>query len=107
MSPTLTDNRLTDTHLTIDDTEHIENELNKLQETYKTAIKTMKDAKKQVDSEMSRQTQTNWELEHQTKRTSDYEAQIKKITGDIASLRSHLPMIRETCLTIIVHHMKI
>ncbi|XP_050934304.1 uncharacterized protein LOC108892423 [Lates calcarifer] len=90
-------NRLTDTHLTIDDTEHIENELNKLQETYKTAIKTMKDAKKQVDSEMSRQTQTNWELEHQTKRTSDYEAQIKKITGDIASLRSHLPMIHDGC----------
>ncbi|GAA6213654.1 uncharacterized protein LOC108892423 [Lates japonicus] len=90
-------NRLTDTHLTIDDTEHIENELNKLQETYKTAIKTMKDAKNQLDSEMSRQTQTNWELEHQTKRTNNYKAQIEKITGDLQSLRSHLPMIHDGC----------
>ncbi|KAF0044431.1 hypothetical protein F2P81_003589 [Scophthalmus maximus] len=61
-------NKLTDNHLTIDDTEHIENEMNKLQDTYKTAIETMKGAKKQLDSEMSRQTLTNWELQHQTKR---------------------------------------
>ncbi|XP_070776968.1 CD209 antigen-like protein C [Enoplosus armatus] len=90
-------NKLKDTHLTLDDTERIGNELTKLQDTYKTAIHTMTGYKKQLDSEMSRQTQTNWELEHQTKRSTDYEAQIVKMTTDIAALRSHLPMINNGC----------
>ncbi|XP_039992964.1 CD209 antigen-like protein C isoform X2 [Xiphias gladius] len=91
------DNKLTDTHLTADDTGRIKNELDKLQDTYKTAIKTMKGANNQLDTEMSRQTQTKWELEHQTKRTNDYEAQIEKISKDIASMRSHLKMINDGC----------
>ncbi|XP_023273095.1 CD209 antigen-like protein E [Seriola lalandi dorsalis] len=90
-------NKLTDTRLTIDDTEHIENELNKLKDTYKTATETMKNANKQLDSERSRQTQTNWEHEHETKRKDDYVQQIDKITNDIASMRSHLPMISDGC----------
>ncbi len=98
LSSTLTDNKLKDTYLTLDDTEHIADELAKLQETYKTAIETTKGAKKQLDKELSGQTQTNWELEHQTKRSTDYDAQIDKMKKDIEALRSHLPMISETCL---------
>lgn len=102
MSSTLTDNKLTDTHLTLEDTELIGNELVKLQDTYKTAVDSMKGAKKQLDSEMSLQTPTNWELEHQTKRSNDYEVQLVKMTKDVAALRNHLPMISETCFTITV-----
>uniref|UniRef100_A0A8D3C291 C-type lectin domain-containing protein n=1 Tax=Scophthalmus maximus TaxID=52904 RepID=A0A8D3C291_SCOMX len=90
-------NKLTDNHLTIDDTEHIENEMNKLQDTYKTAIETMKGAKKQLDSEMSRQTLTNWELQHQTKRQDKNVAQIDQLTQSIASMKSRLPMINDGC----------
>lgn len=53
---------------------------------------------------MSSQTQTNWELEHQTKRSTNYDVQIDKMKTDIAALRSHLPMISETCFTIILYH---
>lgn len=104
MPLTFTDNKLTDTHLTLHDTEHISSELIKLQDTYKTAIETMKGAKKELDREMSRQTQTNWEFEHQTKRTKDYEVQIDQINKDLGTMRSHLPMISETCFTITVYH---
>ncbi|XP_071354147.1 C-type lectin-like isoform X2 [Trachinotus anak] len=91
------DNKLKDTHLTIADTENIANELNKLQETYKTAIETMNGANKELDSEKSRQAQTNWELEHQTRRKDDYEKQINTITRDIESMRLHLPLISNGC----------
>ncbi|XP_044023304.1 CD209 antigen-like isoform X1 [Siniperca chuatsi] len=90
-------NQLKDTHLTLDDTERIGNELTKLQDTYKAAIKNMTGYKKQLDSELSRQTQTNWELEHQTKRSTDYQGQFVKMNKDIAALRSHLPMINDGC----------
>lgn len=90
-------NKLTDTHLTLDDTERISKELGDLQDTYKAAVETMKDARKQLDSEMSRQTQTNWEFEHQTKRSSDYKSQIETITKEIETMRSHLPMISNGC----------
>ncbi|XP_042292689.1 CD209 antigen-like protein E [Thunnus maccoyii] len=90
-------NKLTDTYLTLYDTERISSKLIKLQDTYKTAIETMKGAKKELDSEMSRQTQTNWELEHQTKRSKDYEVQIDKIKKNIDAMRSHLPMINDGC----------
>uniref|UniRef100_A0A669BYQ4 C-type lectin domain-containing protein n=1 Tax=Oreochromis niloticus TaxID=8128 RepID=A0A669BYQ4_ORENI len=92
-SSTLADNKLTDSHLTLDDTERISKELVVLQDTYKTAVETMKDARKQLDSEMSRQTQTNWELEHQTKRSNDYKSQMEKITKEIETTRSRLSMI--------------
>uniref|UniRef100_A0A669BTS9 C-type lectin domain family 4 member M n=1 Tax=Oreochromis niloticus TaxID=8128 RepID=A0A669BTS9_ORENI len=90
-------NKLTDSHLTLDDTERIRKELFNLQDTYKTAVETMKDASKQVDSEMSRQTQTNWELEHQTKRSNDYKSQMEKITKEIETMRSYLPMLSDGC----------
>ncbi|XP_035761749.1 CD209 antigen-like protein E [Neolamprologus brichardi] len=90
-------NKLTDTHLTLDDTERISKELINLQDTYKTAVETMKDASKQLDSEMSRQTQTNWEFEHQTKRCNDYKSQMEKITKEIETSRSRLSMQNDGC----------
>lgn len=90
-----TDNKLTDTHLTLEDTERIGKELHELQGTYKTAIEAMKGAHRQLDSEKSRQQQTNWELEHQKKRSQDYVVQIDTVTKDIAKLRTHLPKISE------------
>ncbi|XP_008281248.1 CD209 antigen-like protein E [Stegastes partitus] len=90
-------NKLTDTHLTLDDTERITKEAMALQDTYKAAVQTMKGAEKQLDSEMSRQKQTNWEFEHQTKRSQDYEAQIEKIRKELVALRSQLPMINDGC----------
>ncbi|XP_019204169.1 CD209 antigen-like protein 2 [Oreochromis niloticus] len=90
-------NKLTDSHLTLDDTERISKELVDLQDTYKTAVETMKDASKQVDSEMSRQMQTNWELEHQTKRSNDYKSQMEKVTKEIETMRSYLSMLSDGC----------
>ncbi|XP_070698652.1 CD209 antigen-like protein E [Pempheris klunzingeri] len=90
-------NKLKDTHLTPDDTERISNELVKLQDTYKTAMESIADYKKQLDSELSRQTQTNWEAEHQTKTIKEYDVQIVKMRNDITVLRSHLPMIYNGC----------
>ena len=95
MSSTLTDSKLRDTHLTTDDVERIENELNKLKDTYTTAIKTMKDTRQQLDNEMSRQTPTNWELEHQQKVKSGFEQEIDEMTVAIASMKSQLPVLRE------------
>uniref|UniRef100_A0A3Q0RHV1 C-type lectin domain-containing protein n=1 Tax=Amphilophus citrinellus TaxID=61819 RepID=A0A3Q0RHV1_AMPCI len=97
LSSTFADNKLTDTHLTLDDTKRISKELADLQDTYKAAVETMKDARKQLDSETSRQTQTNWELEYQTKRSNDYKSQIETITKEIETMRSHLPMISNGC----------
>ncbi|XP_029316805.1 C-type lectin domain family 4 member G-like [Cottoperca gobio] len=91
------DNKLTDTLLTSCDPEHVNNELAKLQDTYKTANETLQGVKKQLDSEMSRQKPINWELEHQTRRSKDYEVQLVKMTQDLAALRYQLPMINDGC----------
>ncbi|XP_013868242.1 CD209 antigen-like protein E [Austrofundulus limnaeus] len=90
-------NKLTDTHLILEDTERIGKELGELQGTYKTAIEAMKGAHMQLDSEMSRQQQTNWEVEHQKKRSQDYVVQIDTVTKDIANLKTHLPKITDGC----------
>ena len=78
--------------------------MDKLQDTYKTAVESMKGAEKQLDSEKSLQTPTSWELEHQTKRSKNYEVQLVKMTKDVAALRKHVPMISESCSTIIVSY---
>ncbi|XP_017268540.1 CD209 antigen-like protein E [Kryptolebias marmoratus] len=88
---------LTDTHLTLKDTERIGKELGELQESYKTAIGAMKGAHMQLDSELNRQQQTNWELEHQTKRRKDFEMQADTVTKDLAKLRTRLPEITVSC----------
>lgn len=90
-------NKLKDTHLTLDDTKRIANELTELQGTYKTAIKSINNYKKQLDSETSRQTETNWEFEHQTKRSTDYEAKVVQMTKDIEELKNPQPMIQDGC----------
>ncbi|KAG7999377.1 hypothetical protein GBF38_000906 [Nibea albiflora] len=87
------DRELRDTHLTLNDTERTGNELTKLHDMYKTAIKTTNDYKKQLIVEMSQQTETNWEFEHQTKRRTIYEAQDAKMTQDVTALRYSSPMI--------------
>ncbi|XP_069391438.1 C-type lectin-like isoform X2 [Paralichthys olivaceus] len=91
------DSNLKDTHLTADDAERIEIELKGLHDTYKTAIKTMKDTRHELDKEMTRQTPSNWELEHQQKRKSDNEEQIDQMTVAIASMKFQLPILRESC----------
>ncbi|KAM4723455.1 asialoglycoprotein receptor 1-like [Anableps anableps] len=89
--------RLTETHLTPEDVETIEKDLVGLQKQYKAAVETMKAAQTQLDSEMNRQQETNWEFEHQTKRTEDYKMLIEKATQDHGKLRSQLPKITNGC----------
>lgn len=93
----LADNKLTDTHITTEDIELIASEINSVQDSYKTAISTMKGAQKQLDSELKSQTKTKWELEHQNKLKTSYEEQLDQVKKDIATMRSHLPMMSETC----------
>ncbi|XP_069574660.1 CD209 antigen-like protein C [Brachyistius frenatus] len=90
-------NKLTDTQNPLDETEKIGKKLVQLQDKYKAAIKTINDAKKQLDSEKSRQREPNWEFEHQNKRNKEYEVQMEKLTKDVATLKSHLPMIHGGC----------
>ncbi|KAM7402959.1 hypothetical protein PAMA_003742 [Pampus argenteus] len=90
-------NKLTDTHLTLDDTQLISSELIKLQDSYKNATENMKVAGKQLDRETSQQTPTNWEFEHETKRSSDYKVRIDQMKKDIATMTSHLAMIDDGC----------
>uniref|UniRef100_A0A668W836 C-type lectin domain-containing protein n=1 Tax=Oreochromis aureus TaxID=47969 RepID=A0A668W836_OREAU len=88
-------NKLTDTYFTLDDTERISKELIDLQDTYKTAVERMKSTKKRLNSNISHQKLTSWELEHQTKRSNDYKSQIEKITKEIITMRSYLPMLSD------------
>lgn len=92
-SSPLTDSKLTDGHRTITD---IGSEVAKLQASYNIAIQSRDEAKKQLAREMSEQQLTKWELEHQKRRTKDYEKQNDKIKMEIASLKSHMPMISES-----------
>ena len=96
MSSTLTDNKLKGAHPSLDDTESISNELTKLQDTYKAAVETMNIHKKELESEKSRQTQTNWEFEHQKRRSTNYEKQLVKLIKDVAALRQNFPLISKT-----------
>uniref|UniRef100_A0A669DUT7 C-type lectin domain-containing protein n=1 Tax=Oreochromis niloticus TaxID=8128 RepID=A0A669DUT7_ORENI len=90
-------NKLTDTYFTLADTERISKELIDLQDTYKTAVERMKSTKKRLNSNISHQKLTSWELEHQTKRSNDYKSHIDKITKEIETMRSYLPMLSDGC----------
>lgn len=90
-------NKLKGARLPLDDKESVSNELTKLQDTYKAAVETMKVHKKELESEKSRQTQTNWEFEHQMRRSTNYENQLVKLTKDVAALRQNFPLIKEGC----------
>lgn len=92
MSSPLTDSKLTEGQRAMMD---INSELAKLQATYNIAIQRWGEAKKELASEIHEQQFTKWQLEHQKKRSKDYESQIDKIQMEIATLKSHLPMISE------------
>ncbi|XP_047467396.1 CD209 antigen-like [Mugil cephalus] len=90
-------NKLTDTHLTLDDTKAISKEPVRNLNSSKTAEENIKSAKKQLASELSLQKETKWEFEYQTKRSTEYQKKIDKMTTDIMMLRSNLPLIKDGC----------
>lgn len=73
----------------------------KLQGTYNTAVQSRDEARKQLEKELSEQQLTKWELEHQDRRAKDYENLADKTEMEIAALKSHLPMISESCFILI------
>ncbi|KAF7670252.1 hypothetical protein LDENG_00043220 [Lucifuga dentata] len=85
---------LKDGHITFDDMTYINDELIKLQDTYKIAVKSTRAANKQLANEIKNQQLTKWELEHQTKRGDD---EIKKIQTEIVGLLHELTMIADGC----------
>lgn len=91
----LTDNNLTDGERMIKD---ISTEVAKLQQAYKTAIKTRNELKQALAKEASQLQLTKWELEHQKRRREDYERQADKIQSQITGLKSHIPLISEYSL---------
>lgn len=90
-------NHLKDTHITPEDTEYVNSELSKLQETFKTTAEDTEVYKRRLRSEIKRQTQTNWELEHHLKRSTDYEEKLVTVTKDITTLKLVSPMIKSGC----------
>ncbi|XP_037097886.1 CD209 antigen-like protein E isoform X2 [Syngnathus acus] len=85
------------THRSIDDTESIKKELIKLEQSYKFAVRNLSDAEKKLESEMRRQTQSNWELDHHKRRTKDYEVQLDTILKNVSSLKLHLAHTENGC----------
>lgn len=85
---------LTDGPRTVAD---ISREVAKLQATYKNAIQTGHEAKNQLAEELKLQKIAKWELEHQTRISTDYKKKTDKIGMDIATLKSHIPMLKEGC----------
>uniref|UniRef100_A0A3Q2PSA7 C-type lectin domain-containing protein n=1 Tax=Fundulus heteroclitus TaxID=8078 RepID=A0A3Q2PSA7_FUNHE len=86
-------NKLTDNNIVRD----ISSEITKLQASYDAAVRSRDEAKKQLAMELSEQQVIKWELEHQSLRVKDYEKQVEKMQVDIATLKSHLPMLKEGC----------
>lgn len=85
------DNKLSENNIVRD----ISGEISKLQASYDAAVQIRDEVKKQLAMEISEQQVIKWEHEHQTLRVKDYEKQVEKLQVDIASLKSHLPMISE------------
>ncbi|XP_057716440.1 uncharacterized protein LOC130931550 isoform X2 [Corythoichthys intestinalis] len=71
-----------ETQQSVNDAELIERQLIRLQESYEFAVRNMTETKKQLHSEMIKQTRSNWEFEHHKRRTKDYEEQLDKIAQD-------------------------
>lgn len=90
-SLTFADSDLKDTHLTLNETERLAEDLKKLHNTYKLAIESMRKSKKEMDRELSDQTATQWELDHQSKRTTEYVERIAQMKVDIAALQERIP----------------
>ncbi|XP_024132273.1 C-type lectin domain family 4 member M [Oryzias melastigma] len=75
----------------------IGNEFTKVQGSYNAALQSREAAKEQLEKEIKHQRITKWELDHQLRRTKDYEKQTEKLQLEIATLKSHLPMLKEGC----------
>ncbi|XP_042357101.1 CD209 antigen-like [Plectropomus leopardus] len=75
----------------------ISKEVAKLQAAYSTALQSRDEAKKHLAREISEQQLTKWELEHENRRSKAYEKQADKLQVEIATLKSHIPMIKEGC----------
>nr|XP_061798746.1 C-type lectin domain family 12 member B-like [Nerophis lumbriciformis] len=82
-----------ETQQSVNDAELIERQLIRLQESYEFAVRNMTETKKQLHSEMIKQTRSNWEFEHHKRRTKDYEEQLDKIAQDVSYLKSFFPMM--------------
>ncbi|KAM3595215.1 uncharacterized protein V6R79_020127 [Siganus canaliculatus] len=90
-------NRLKNAHVPPEDTENVNSELNKLQETFKTTAEDTDVYKRRLRIETRRQTQTSWELEHHMKRSTDYEERLVTLAKDITTLKFVSPMIKSGC----------
>ncbi|XP_013868294.1 C-type lectin domain family 4 member M [Austrofundulus limnaeus] len=85
--------KLTDGNIVSD----LNREIAKLQTSYNAAVRSRDEAQKQLEAERKQQQVTRWEHAHVSTRIKDYEKQVEKVEMEIASLKSHLPMIREGC----------
>lgn len=89
--------QVTESHLSLEETQLINSEMAKLEDTYKSAIHSMKTDEKELVSETRRELPTKWELEHLAKRNQDYKANIDHTTEEVARLRTYLPMMDKGC----------
>ncbi|CAJ1073608.1 uncharacterized protein LOC117806483 [Xyrichtys novacula] len=75
----------------------INSELTKLHASYNKAEQKRDDARRELARVIDEQQLTKWELEHQKKRCDSYKKEVEKIQVEIATLKSHLPMLGEGC----------
>ncbi|XP_020485823.1 CD209 antigen isoform X1 [Labrus bergylta] len=75
----------------------INSELAKLHASYNTAIQRRDEAKKELANTIKEQQLREWEREHLASTRKSYEKEADNIQLEIATLNSHLPMIREGC----------
>ncbi|XP_030574618.1 C-type lectin domain family 4 member M-like [Archocentrus centrarchus] len=87
-------NRLTNGNNLVTD---ISTEIAKLQVTYNAAIQSSIKAKTELAKEIEVQQIIKWELEHLKRRKIDYENQMDKIQTELATLKSHMPMLKDGC----------
>ncbi|XP_028293329.1 CD209 antigen-like protein E [Gouania willdenowi] len=78
-------------------TGRISEEMTKLNETYKTKLKSITDAKIKLAIELSHMEQTKWEFEHLSKTSQDLKKQFDEVAGETTKLRSQLIMMDDSC----------
>lgn len=90
-SALLPDSKLSNGNIVSD----LNKEIAKLQTSYNAAVRSRDEARKQLEVERRQHQVTKWEHAHVTIRIRDYVNQVDQIESEIASLKSHLPMISE------------
>ena len=95
VSSSLTDSKVRDRYLRLNDESYIRNELLQLQDAYMTAVQSRDQAKTMLAKQISQREIINWEMEHQKRKRRDYNTQIEKIERANAALQSNLPLIGE------------